>query len=291
MGRLSRNRSRRGFTLIELLVVIAIIAILAAILFPVFAQAREKARAISCLSNTKQLGLGIMLYIQDYDEVLPMRQNPDQTDANGNYPHIYEMLNPYIKNGDGNSKGGIWRCPSAARADQDNQLGWNSWLFPDGDASWNNHKGGYDGKGSYMKLAGIQRPADIAAVFDKGGNAGAANWMEVITDQWSFTDSSVCSGYDAGGNCIVDDLADAGKCQKGDVTLCKGSLVPDVGDCDLAGSDQNWTWDRSCFLRPRYRHNGTCNVTFMDGHAKAIQKGNLRWTKNLYLEGIMDKPW
>ncbi len=83
-----KNQSSHGFTLIELLVVIAIIAILAAILFPVFAQAREKARSISCLSNTKQLGLSVMMYVQDYDEMYPMRQNPDQTDANGRYPHI-----------------------------------------------------------------------------------------------------------------------------------------------------------------------------------------------------------
>ncbi|HLK57514.1 MAG TPA: prepilin-type N-terminal cleavage/methylation domain-containing protein [Chthonomonadaceae bacterium] len=65
------TRTKRGFTLIELLVVIAIIAILAAILFPVFAQAREKARTTSCLSNTKQLSLGLLMYVQDYDETWP----------------------------------------------------------------------------------------------------------------------------------------------------------------------------------------------------------------------------
>src|SRR3954447_7713707 len=65
-----KQRSRRAFTLIELLVVIAIIAILAAILFPVFAQARDKARQSTCLSNVKQLSLGVLMYAQDYDEQL-----------------------------------------------------------------------------------------------------------------------------------------------------------------------------------------------------------------------------
>jgi len=62
---------RRGFTLIELLVVIAIIAILAAILFPVFARAREKARQTACLNNVKEMGLGMLMYAQDYDEMFP----------------------------------------------------------------------------------------------------------------------------------------------------------------------------------------------------------------------------
>src|SRR5689334_17839448 len=71
---LMKARFRSAFTLIELLVVIAIIAILAAILFPVFAQAREKARSASCLSNLKQLSLGMTMYAQDYDETFPQWQ-------------------------------------------------------------------------------------------------------------------------------------------------------------------------------------------------------------------------
>ncbi|MES2459656.1 MAG: prepilin-type N-terminal cleavage/methylation domain-containing protein [Armatimonadota bacterium] len=97
-----KNR-HTGFTLIELLVVIAIIAILAAILFPVFAQARAKARQAACLSNGKQLGLGIIQYTQDYDGVLP----PAQLGATGAVISWPTMVYPYIKNGD------VFVCPSA----------------------------------------------------------------------------------------------------------------------------------------------------------------------------------
>ena len=83
---------RKGFTLIELLVVIAIIAILAAILFPVFAQAREKARAISCLSNLRQSGIAYAMYTQDYDETTPLQNSPPP----GGY--WFRLIQPYIKN-------------------------------------------------------------------------------------------------------------------------------------------------------------------------------------------------
>src|SRR6478609_3278648 len=83
----------RGFTLIELLVVIAIIAVLAAILFPVFAQARDKARQTSCLSNEKQLGMASMQYVQDYDEQFPLsevRYSYSWDDGGGNvYNYAY----------------------------------------------------------------------------------------------------------------------------------------------------------------------------------------------------------
>jgi len=106
---------RRGFTLIELLVVIAIIAILAAILFPVFARAREKARQTSCLSNMKQIGLAMIMYTQDYDEkFVSLRQNNCHNptgrrlnQGNGQRCNYWiECVAPYVKNDQ------IFRCPS-----------------------------------------------------------------------------------------------------------------------------------------------------------------------------------
>jgi prepilin-type N-terminal cleavage/methylation domain-containing protein/prepilin-type processing-associated H-X9-DG protein len=84
---------RRGFTLIELLVVIAIIAILAAILFPVFAQAREAARKASCISNLKQIGMGVLMYAQDYDEEFPMGTYPGPRNWEVN-PEVYSYPTP-----------------------------------------------------------------------------------------------------------------------------------------------------------------------------------------------------
>jgi prepilin-type N-terminal cleavage/methylation domain-containing protein/prepilin-type processing-associated H-X9-DG protein len=103
------SERRTGFTLIELLVVIAIIAILAAILFPVFAQAREKARQTSCLSNSKQIGLALLMYVEDYDEQFPSgRYNPYYPNAADYGKGWAGQAYPYTKNAQ------IFKCPDDA---------------------------------------------------------------------------------------------------------------------------------------------------------------------------------
>jgi prepilin-type N-terminal cleavage/methylation domain-containing protein/prepilin-type processing-associated H-X9-DG protein len=106
-------RPRNGFTLIELLVVIAIIAILAAILFPVFARARENARRASCQSNLKQIGLGVMQYTQDYDE-----RYPQDWSVGANRAYNWDAaLQPYLKSTQ------VYQCPSEPTAQGDTSLG------------------------------------------------------------------------------------------------------------------------------------------------------------------------
>jgi len=107
----------KAFTLIELLVVIAIIAILASILFPVFARARENARRASCMSNLKQMGLAAMQYVQDYDEKMPpaymatTQPTPDGLSWNGGYWYWPQMLYPYHKSVQ------VFLCPSSRVGD------------------------------------------------------------------------------------------------------------------------------------------------------------------------------
>lgn len=139
-------KNNKAFTLIELLVVIAIIAILAAILFPVFAQAREKARQTSCLSNMKQVGLGLLMYVQDYDENYPRADywdsrpplNPAASGtfaARVNHYKWPAWVLPYTKNVN------IFRCPSRTR----DQIAWDQ-------------NGEYKGDGYALNLSVSGRP-------------------------------------------------------------------------------------------------------------------------------------
>ena len=161
--------TRRGFTLIELLVVIAIIAILAAILFPVFAKAREKARQASCLSNVKQLTLGFIQYSQDYDEWFPQAgaaAGDVATWPNGASGANYWpcRIFPYVKNVQ------VFNCPSA------------SW-------AWNGAPTGATPTGMNASLCPcavgtIVYPAQTLLIADTGGTAAYCFLNSYRTDRW-----------------------------------------------------------------------------------------------------------
>lgn len=155
------SRIKHGFTLIELLVVIAIIALLAAILFPVFARARENARKSTCLNNLKQIGVALTQYVQDYDETYP----PAHWVGGGTVP-VGAWLEPYHKNRQ------LWRCPSdgvnkgAVNANYANQsYAWNSWYF--------NSDGGQFGAADQPKnLADIKKSAEVSAIWGSWAGNG-----------------------------------------------------------------------------------------------------------------------
>jgi len=140
---------QKGFTLIELLVVIAIIAILAAILFPVFARARENARKSTCQSNLKQIGLAAMQYTQDYDETL-VHYNL------ANVGGWDKMLEPYLKNT------GVLRCPSGPQGVL--AYGYNYFYLGDGTAN------------GTRSMASIQSPSETVAFADGAWNDTGGNY-------------------------------------------------------------------------------------------------------------------
>ena len=228
---------KKGFTLIELLVVIAIIAILAAILFPVFAQAREKARQSSCLSNCKQLGTGLMLYVDDYDETMPPMEdtsinrgtyNQEQLqNMYPNYPVAYwpfkltdwavgggdcwtwaDCVFPYVKNLQ------MFICPSRKER---LGYGYNGMLvggYTHYDANPNSSFANQVGPACCC-LANLKNTAELVFVSDNIQYGSSSYWV-------SMTNAPVLAYQTA-------------------VT----------GD----------------YIQPN-RHNGGCNYTFCDGHAK-----------------------
>jgi prepilin-type N-terminal cleavage/methylation domain-containing protein/prepilin-type processing-associated H-X9-DG protein len=148
------NQNRQGFTLIELLVVIAIIAILSAILFPVFAQARDKARATSCLSNCRQIGVAFQMYTQDYDEYLPLTSYPMPENS------WTDRVQPYIKSRQ------ILRCPS------DTSQNWNTPLAGETEVRRSSYflNAWMAGSSSYGNLAAIASPASVIYMAESAEN-------------------------------------------------------------------------------------------------------------------------
>lgn len=258
-GSWAARGARRGFTLIELLVVIAIIAILAAILFPVFAQAREKARQSSCSSNLKQMGLAVLQYMQDYDETYPMMH---YNDAAGNEVRWFDMVGPYVKNGDKYSNnrysgaGGIWKCPDLP-SDQPAMYGVHYDLFREG---WPY------ATAVAIGMSTVDSPADTVMVCEKGQNDGNSSWLQFQTWEGNWT----AAGGGLSSGTYSDHL----------------DIKPDK-DCDYQASDTgasyaNWN---GCSMMPRYRHAGfnVSNFLFNDGHVKSLSKGQLNWYKNIYV--------
>jgi prepilin-type processing-associated H-X9-DG protein len=260
--------------LIELLVVIAIIAILAAILFPVFAQAREKARAITCLSNLKNIGTAAMMYVQDYDETYPMHQywyGPNNAQV------VWaDAIWPYVKNGDrGNDAannrqvswgtGGIFSCPSFPTKNQNNNYGIHNYLAPDGPASWNGNA-----MPKVATLAALETPADTMYILEKGQHSANWSWGIFEAGEWAWTDWWAGPGYGPNPN------------------PAHYETRYDYDEAITGNQTPNWP---NPAIMPRFRHNGMCNVIFTDGHAKAMAKGSMIWGRHVYVPSLMPASW
>jgi len=259
---------RAAFTLIELLVVIAIIAILAAILFPVFAQARESARKASCISNTKQLGLGVMMYVQDYDEMYPCNSwdtppiGTADTDAhNAGFLSATQWvwrIMPYIKNKQ------IFVCPS----DPNPKSGWTgygtTYSCSDGDA-WgiptpisyghNQHLFGYGGApaidvcgggpccfGPPPDWAAYYQPSSLASVPSPASTYMLGDYARGYMETW-WINNLRASNY----------------------TRVYNQSAPGGG---ASADASNAEWNQRRQLPNASRHQlGSC-ITFADGHSK-----------------------
>lgn len=273
-------KSRKGFTLIELLVVIAIIAILAAILFPVFAQAREKARQSSCSSNMKQLGLGVLQYVQDYDETYPAGQNDDRAwDSNNLDAHWDTAIAPYIKSY------GIYGCPDDPGAGRPSPVngqgnlasyvanGYQHWIWtgttsqlvqagPMGEVNQ------YDvpANGFRLALSAVGRPSEtvlFGEVFNtdlnKSQNATPASWNGYGINATNWGVATVISGRAKLGAGLIVPWGGGGDYPNGDIS----------GPTDTSGNNPYLQGQYGSTL-PHHAGNTQSNFAFCDGHVKSM---------------------
>jgi prepilin-type N-terminal cleavage/methylation domain-containing protein/prepilin-type processing-associated H-X9-DG protein len=266
-------QKRFGFTLIELLVVIAIIAILAAILFPVFAQARARARAISCVSNQNQIGKATMMYAQDYDETYPCGWGS----LDGGRSMWRNSIQPYIQkygnqtdwyNASGNF--GVYACPDKPTGPNygPTSIGYNAHAgMTVGWREFSPGQGGFPGN----SMAAIHQPAQFAAFAD-AGEIGAPNTPEGAANV--AADPNINNGSPGWTGCGDD--AQGPFLFNPDVWVERWSVdwgfgVPgteDFGNCRNGGR------------RPMPRHFKKINVVFADGHVKAVNSQSLKMAIN-----------
>jgi prepilin-type N-terminal cleavage/methylation domain-containing protein/prepilin-type processing-associated H-X9-DG protein len=239
-----------AFTLIELLVVIAIIAILAAILFPVFAQAREKARSVACLSNQKNIGTAMLMYAQDYDDAivawLRIRDGSDTGTASEiRGKRLWTgTLQPYLKNGGGyNPPTGIMKCPS-----------WSQERFiKAGNAADCNGAGTYD---PYFPL--LEHFSDYGIVFQDARLHGSGTQAD---PHYQFAGSLVYPAPDGKTTYMAEVVrpAETALITDGVTGIGGGFFIIGAG-CEAADM-----------------HSGGGNHVFLDGHAKWIARNSQRY--------------
>lgn len=291
MVRNQRSHSLKAFTLIELLVVIAIIAILAAILFPVFAQAREKARSITCVSNLKQLGTATMMYVQDYDETLPggwtWAANNDcgvglNLTQQSQYwritlqPYIQKYMGAQATNSwdiNGASRNTVLQCPSRLTDDSMRAVtsfGINSdeVLRSDWPSNAPNCQTGIHGRAlaEFNEPANMVVYADAASINSAAGAAIDPNW-----EQGSANCNDFSGNAPDGGPCGPFNFRPELWRQTGGWATCDWNF-------GVTGRNSDWRSNAqgADSRRPVFYHAQRANVSFLDGHAKSVSPGTLR---------------
>lgn len=238
---------RSAFTLIELLIVIAIIAILAAILFPVFAAAREKARQSACTSNLKQFSIAILQYAQDNDDVFPVcaYENPGPGPIHLDWMH---GLYSYIKTT------GIFQCPSATLH---HSINGDGVLDLDYGINFNivDYHGDYSAcPAAQMSL--LQQPARTVLMFEVVDQAGGSAGFSPSTA--SLNDYGVQANGSAGNYLYF-------------ASFDTGYMGGYSNSAWLVGSGCNTEGTVQCYQNPTGRHNGGSNFLLADGHVKWLQ--------------------
>lgn len=277
------KRGLKAFTLIELLVVIAIIAILAAILFPVFAQAREKARAISCLSNMKQIGLGLTMYIEDYDETTPPEYVANR-DINGGdscdswgvcLESPSSLINPYLKSDH------VWTCPSSPPAAHDPVIAdyWDgkyasnpvtlSYAYASNirtQQSWDNNTGNAK---YYDPNTGMSGGGDVYS--GKGLGASLAS-IDYTTQTIAFVESWL-DGVAISAEVGRPDWASLQGCN---TNVLAGRTWPSTAPIDNFPICEDRSYHSFVQNRPSRGHTKNFNYIYVDGHAKYTEYSTVR---------------